>query len=131
MVLYCIHQSAEIKQLNGNLNVTQKAHEQEGCLENFEYQAKNSRTNLFCIEFYRTNQMFHEDCHLIEHFLTVLWLEVIQKYFFIKPNMSVPPKRVCLKCLSAVPAREAFTGISYHMVQAFPMTNYHCLYKMC
>lgn len=41
-VLYCIHQSAEIKQLNGNLNVTQKAEEQEECLENFEYQAKNS-----------------------------------------------------------------------------------------
>lgn len=42
LVLYCIHQSAEIKQLNGNLNVTQKAQEQEGYLENFEYQGKNS-----------------------------------------------------------------------------------------
>lgn len=45
-----------VKPLNGNLNVTEKAQEQEGCLKILNSELKI--LDLVC--FYRTNQMFHE-----------------------------------------------------------------------
>lgn len=45
-----------IVKLNGNLNVTEKAQEQEGCLKILSTKLKI--LELFCL--YRTNQTFHE-----------------------------------------------------------------------